>query len=92
MHALTDAPQGRGLLLTQWRAVKSMKDIEAKLNIQAPVSGYPMLDVVIPYDDHIEQAHISLINGGVKTLFGWRTTVAASAYKKATDDIVKKVG
>jgi chromosome partitioning protein len=89
MHALTGAPQGRGLLLTQWRAVKSMKDIEAKLNVQAPLSGYPMLDVVVPYDDHIEQAHISLINGGVKTLFGWRTTVAATAYKKATAEIAK---
>lgn len=92
MHALTGVPQGRGLLLTQWRSVKSMRDIEAKLNFQAPISGYPMLDIVIPYDDHIEQAHISLINGGVKTLFGWRATVAATAYKKVADEIARKVG
>jgi cellulose biosynthesis protein BcsQ len=92
MHALTDASQGRGLLLTQWRAVKSMKDIEAKLNIQASGHGYPMLDATVPYDDHIEQAHMILFNGGVKTLFGWKTTLAATAYKKATDEIVKKVG
>jgi chromosome partitioning protein len=92
MRALTGALQSRGLLLTQWRAVKSMKDIEAKLNTQAPLMGYPMLDAVVPYDDHIEQAHISLIAGGAKTLFGWRTTNAALAYKNVTNEIVRKVG
>lgn len=92
MRALTGAPQSRGLLLTQWRAVRSMKDIEAKLNVDAPLLGYPMLDTVVPYDDHIEQAHISLISGGAKTLFGWRTTGAALAYKNVTSEIVRKVG
>lgn len=91
MRALTGLPQSRGLMLTQWRAVRSMKDIEAKLNTQAPLLGYPMLDTVVPYDDHIEQAHIALIGGGMRTLFGWRTTAAAQAYKNLTNEIVRKV-
>ncbi len=92
MRALTGAPQARGLLLTQWRTVKSMKLIEAKLQLQAPIMGYPMLDTVVPYDDHIEQAHIVLIGGGAKNLFGWRTTDAALAYKSVTNEILQKVG
>ncbi len=92
MQSLTHAPMGRGLLLTQWRDVRSMRDISANLEIQAPLLGYPMLDIVIPYDDHIEQAHISLISGGTHTLFGWKTAGAARAYKNLTDELVKKVG
>lgn len=92
MRALTDVPQARGLVLTQWRAAaKSMKDIAAKLQVDAPLLGYPLFDTVVPYDDHIEQAHISLISGGVQTLFGWKST-AARAYKKVTDELVRKVG
>ena len=92
MRALTGAPQARGLLLAQWRSIASMKAADAKLQIQAPVKGYPLLDAVIPYDDHIEQAHIALINGGLKNVFGWRSSNAATAYKNATNEILQKMG
>jgi chromosome partitioning protein len=92
MQALTGAPMGRSLLLTQWRDVRSMRDIAATLDVQSTLLGYPMFETVVPYDDHIEQAHISLISGGVKNVFGWRTSGAANAYKKVTEELVRKVG
>lgn len=92
MQALTQTPMGRGLLLTQWRAVRSMRDIFANLEVQAPLLGYPLFDIPIPYDDHIEQAHISLIRGGVQNVFGWKSSSAATAYKKVTEELVRKVG
>ncbi|HEX8733096.1 MAG TPA: AAA family ATPase [Ktedonobacterales bacterium] len=92
MRALTGAPQARGLLRAQWRSTTSMKAADAKLQIQAPVKGYPLLDAVIPYDDHIEQAHIALINGGLKNVFGWRSSNAATEYRNATNEILQKMG
>lgn len=92
MQALTGAKMGRGLLLTQWKEVRSMRDIMAKLNIDTPLLGYPLFDTVVPYDDHIEQAHISLIGGGMRNVFGWRSSNAATAYKKVTDELLRKVG
>lgn len=92
IQALTGMPQKRGLVLTQWRSVRSMRDIQAKLAIDAPAKGYPMFESMVPYDDHIEQAHISLIGGGARTLFGWRTSIAAQAYKQVTDELLRKVG
>ncbi len=83
---------GRALVLTQWREVRSMRDIRAALDVQSTLLGYPMFETVVPYDDHIEQAHISLVSGGLRNVFGWRTSGAASAYRKVTDELVRKVG
>lgn len=91
MQALTGAPMGRGLLLTQWRDVRSMRDVKATLDVQSTLLGYPMFDTPIPYDDHIEQAHISLVSGGVRTVFGWRTSAAAGAYRRVTEELLRKV-
>lgn len=92
MRALTDLTTGRGLLLTQWKEVRSMRDIKSKLELQAPVRGYPLLDTIVPYDDRIEQAHISLIGGGMRSVFGWRGSSAADAYRKVTAELIKKIG
>jgi len=92
MQSLTGSSMGRGLLLTQWRDVRSMRDVKGALDLQSALLGYPMFETLVPYDDHIEQAHISLVSGGMRNVFGWRTSVAATAYKKVTDELVRKVG
>lgn len=92
MQALTGTLIGRGLLLTQWKEVRSMRDVMAKLQVDTPLLGYPLFDTFVPYDDHIEQAHISLIAGGVRNVFGWRSSGAAGAYRKVTEELLKKVG
>lgn len=92
MQALTGIPQARVGLVTQYRSIKSMKDRLGQLRLQAPLFGLPLFDVEIPYDDHIEQAHIALIEGKRKTLFGWGDKGAAEAYRLVTDEIIKKVG
>lgn len=92
MQALTGSPMGKGLLLTQWREVRSMRDIQAKLNVDTALLGYPMFDALVPYDDHIEQAHISLISGGLRNVFGWRASSAATAYRKVTEELMRRVG
>ena len=92
MQALTDAPMGRGLLLTQWRDVRSMREVRGALDLQSALVGYPMFEAFVPYDDHIEQAHISLVAGGLRTVFGWRTSLAATAYRRVTEELVRKVG
>lgn len=91
MQALTGAPMGRGLLLTQWREVRSMRDIQAKLNVETALLGYPMFDAIVPYDDHIEQSHISLIGGGIRTVFGWRGSSAGAAYRRVTEELLQRL-
>ena len=81
MQALTNVPQARGLVLTQWRSsAPSMRDIAATLRVEAPLLGYPLFETHVPYDDHIEQAHMSLIEGGNDILFNWKASGAAKAY------------
>lgn len=91
MQALTGAPIGRSLLLTQWKDTRTMRDVRATLDVQSALLAYPLFDTIVPYDDHIEQAHISLVGGGVRNVFGWRTSAAGAAYRKVTEELLKKV-
>jgi chromosome partitioning protein len=91
MQALTGAPMGRSLLLTQWKDTRTMRDVKATLDVQSALLAYPLFDTIVPYDDHIEQAHISLVGGGVRNVFGWRTSAAGAAYRKVTEELLKKV-
>lgn len=90
MQALTGVTVPGAMVLTQWRSVASARKVKGSLAVYYGRPSYPLLDIEVPYDDHIEQAHISLIGGGARNLFSWRTTSAAEAYKKIAQELVKK--
>ncbi len=81
-----------GAVITRWRANSTSKNELGKLQVALPLWGVPLLETMIPYDDKIEQAHVSTIEGGVKGLFAFNASMAAAQYHKLLDEIVEKVG
>jgi cellulose biosynthesis protein BcsQ len=82
-----------GYTMSRWKTVQAaQKDNWSELQTEFLASNVPYIDIVIPYDDKIDVAHLSNIKGGNKGLFGIGTklTPAAEAYIKLVAQIKER--
>ncbi len=80
-----------GCVITWWRNTKSARDVLPKLQAALDARGIKLYAHAIPYEDRIEQAHLSMVGGGIKTIFGFGSNEAAARYKDLLNELIQEV-
>ncbi len=80
-----------GCVRTRYRNSAQVRKEEPKLNDGLRVRGISLFDTAIPIDDKIEQAHVSTVNGGLRTIFGFNNSAAGKGYERLLDEVLKEV-
>lgn len=80
-----------GGLLTRWKSTKAARDVRPVVVAELAAAQVHLFPKEIPYDDRIEQAHQSIIGGGIKAVFSFGASPAAAAYADALGELLKEV-
>jgi len=80
-----------GCLITWWKNTKSARDVLPKLQSALDARDIKLYAHAIPYEDRIEQAHLSMVGGGIRTIFGFGSNEAAARYKDVLSELIQEV-